>query len=304
MASFPTLRAEHPDEKVNYVTICDQRGCFYVGDLFGGQLLRIFSLLGYAWDHGLAPYFSKEILQKARGAELSYPYVYYKLPQDLPENADKSAPIHIGNEEYEAFKGKNVCLCATRIYFPYQKYRDKFRSEFSPHPEVKEYLMNKYQSIINHPNTVAVHVRTFHPLITLQVFLGIDYYKEAMSRFSDDSLFVIFSDRVGWCKENFEGFKPNMVFIENENHIADFYLMTLCVNHIISNSNFSLMAAFLKKDPSGLTLVPDIWLSKIEPEDWDDLYFPGCTKLKVNLPSSPNFDLLKHPTASMNEATM
>ncbi|MBS0652625.1 MAG: alpha-1,2-fucosyltransferase [Verrucomicrobia bacterium] len=283
----------------NYVTICESNGVFKTKDQFGGQLLNIVSILSFAWDNELVPYFPPALLQNAKGASINYPLFFNKLNQYLPSNVDNGQPIHIHKLDYGLYRGCNVCLCSVGIY-PYAHHRDRLRNLFSPSRTIKMYLNRKYRQVFDHPKTVAVHVRTFHPGITLQFFLRAEYYKNAMDHFPDDHLFVVFSDRIEWAKENLEGAKPNMIFIKDDNHILEFYLMTYCLNHVISNSNYSLMAAFLKKDPSGLTFGPEIWLSNTRPEDYERVYFPGC----ITLPAAPtpsNWNLLNYPTTSIDE---
>ncbi|MBS0650127.1 MAG: alpha-1,2-fucosyltransferase [Verrucomicrobia bacterium] len=264
------------------------------------QLNHIVSVLSFAWDNQLVPYFPPELLRSAKGASINYPLFFSRLNQHLPLDIDKTDPIHMHHNDYASYAGQNVCRCSAPGYSFYQ-HRDRLREYFSPSRSIKRYLNQKYKQILDHPKTVAVHVRTFHPGITLQLFLGPEYYKSAMEHFSDDHLFVIFSDRIEWAKENLQEIKPNMVFIQGESHIIDFYLMTYCINHIISNSNFSFMAAFFKNNPSGATLVPDIWLSNTCKEDYEGMYFPGCIVLPVAPRGSPDWNLLNYSTTSIDE---
>lgn len=284
----------------NYATTCASNGPFKTRDQFGVQLNHIVSVLSFAWDNQLIPYFPSELLRTAKGASINYPLFFSRLNQHLPFDIDKRDPIHIHHHDYASYAGRNVCLCSAPGY-PFFHYRDRLREYFSPSRSIKRYLNQNYKEILNHPKTVAVHIRTFHPAITLQLFLGAEYYKSAMEHFPDDHLFVIFSDRIEWAKENLQGTKPNMVFIQGENHIIDFYLMTYCRNHIISNSNFSLMAAFFKRDFSGITLVPDNWLSNTRKEDFEGFYFPGCFVLPTNPAGSANWNLLNYSTTSIDE---
>ncbi|MBS0650126.1 MAG: alpha-1,2-fucosyltransferase [Verrucomicrobia bacterium] len=297
----------------NYATICDKDGSFSIRNQFAVQLLDICSVLAFAWDNQLVPYFPTEFLLSTKGASINYPYVFFRLNQELPEDIEKSPPIHIrercpyaplgrnemNNLQYAPYAGNNVCMCLAGIY-PYYHYRDKLREYFAPTQDLERYLKQKYQQIIDHPKTVALHIRTYHPEITLQFFLGREYYLNAMNQFPDDYLFVVFSDRIAWAKQELSGAKPNMVFIEEGNHIFEFYLMTYCQNHIISNSHFSFMAAFLKVNPSGQTLVPEVWHSNAKPSDYEGLFFPGCMALPVTR-CSPNWDLLNYQSTSMDE---
>lgn len=285
----------------NYATLCSSNGRFKTGDQFGGQMLNFCAVLSFAWDNELVPYFPREFLLSTKGASINYPYVLSRLNQELPDHVDKTPPIHIHELDYAPYSGCNVCLCSVGIY-PYSHHRDRLREYFSPSRTIKRYLTQKYKQIFDHPNTVAVHVRTYHPNISRTLFfLGKEYFKSAMDQFPDDHLFVVFSDRIDWAKENLQGAKPNMIFIKEENHILEFYLMTFCLHHIMSNSNFSLMAAFLKDNPSGITLGPEIWLSNTRPEDYEGMYFPGCITLPVPPYSPPDWNLLNYSTTSIDE---
>ncbi len=284
----------------NYATLCPADGRFKAGDQFGGQLLNFCAVLSFAWDNELVPYFPCEFLLNTKGASINYPYILSKLNQELPDHVDKTPPIHITEVNYTPYLGHNVCLCAAGIY-PYAHHRDRLKEYFSPAQEIKEYLFQKYQTVFNDPNTVAVHVRTYHPLITLQIFLGSEYFQKAMDLFPDDHLFVIFSDRIEWAKESLQGVKPNMIFIKEDNHILEFYLMTYCLHHIISNSNFSFMAAFLKDNPSGKIFAPEIWLANTQPSYYNGMYFPGCTTLPVKRLLMPDESILNYSTTSIDE---
>jgi hypothetical protein len=298
----------------NYATICDKDGSFSIRNQFAVQLLDICSVLAFAWDNQLVPYFPSEFLLSTKGASINYPYVFFRLNQELPEDIEKSPPIHIrercpyapfgrnemNNLQYAPYAGSNVCMCLAGIY-PYYHYQDQLREYFAPIQGIERYLKQKYQQVINHPKTVAVHVRTYHPQNTLQFFLGREYYLNAMNQFPDDYLFVVFSDRIAWAKQELSGAKPNMVFIEEGNHIFEFYLMTYCQNHIISNSHFSFMAAFLKINLSGLTFGPEIWHSNAKPSDYEGMFFPGYIALPVTDLSLPNWDLLNYRSTSMDE---
>jgi len=99
------------------------------------------------------------------------------------------------------------------------------------------------------------------------------YYIKAMERLKDKTdVFVVFSDDIEWCKQNFS----NAVFIENEKDYVEVYLMSLCDNHIISNSSFSWWGAWMNKNENKTVIGPQIWFgpgighrtSDILPDNW------------------------------------
>ena len=73
-----------------------------------------------------------------------------------------------------------------------------------------------------------------------------------------------------------KGFSRPHLFIENEPHYHDFYLMSYCTHQIISNSSFSWWAAYLNKNPQKKVIAPARWFNPgclttgkhIVPKEW------------------------------------
>jgi len=154
---------------------------------------------------------------------------------------------------------------------------------FSPSLEITRYLYSHYKQIIEHPKSVAIHVRTFYRDYLkdgphfYEAFPAPDltYFEKALAFFGDDALFVVFSDHIDWCKKTFARFSKNFVFIENEAYYHDFYLISLCKHVITSNSTFSWWAAYLNPNPGKIILARTPWFyckerpsEDIIPADW------------------------------------
>ena len=114
-------------------------------------------------------------------------------------------------------------------------------------------------------NLCSIHVRRgdyvnlqdFHPVQSM------NYYHEAIffvRNISNDRnlKFVVMSDDIQWCKENFKG--DEFIFREGTNEIEDLALQTLCDYHIIANSSFSWWGAYLAD--SKITIAPKNWFGK------------------------------------------
>lgn len=172
-------------------------------------------------------------------------------------------------------------------YFQSEKYfkhnKEKICAVFEPSEKIRCYLTQKYAPLLNHPNTVAIHLRAYK-LENLDIekcfpFLTGEFYMEAADQFPEDALFVIFSDRIEWAKKEMNNFSRPHIFIENETHYHDFYLMSFCKHQIISTSSFSWWAAYLNKNPDKIVVAPDPWFSPISghdssnviPEEWSTL---------------------------------
>jgi len=169
----------------------------------------------------------------------------------------------------------DVCLMG---YFQSEKYFKKFSREirelFAPDPQSMQIIKNKYGEILE-KNTVAVHIRrgdytrlsNYHPPCSLE------YYSRAMDHFPKDSVFLIFSDDIEWCKTTFEG--DNFVFIENNEDYIDFYLISLCKHVILANSSFSWWGAWLNNNENKRVIAPHKWFGDSVEHDTRDLYCEG-----------------------------
>jgi len=134
--------------------------------------------------------------------------------------------------------------------------RDQVVEAFALRPDKAEYLRNKYADILSQPNACTLHVRRTDYFTAQEMrVLDIEYYRRLVSLFGDDTLFVIFSDDIPWCKANFD-FIPNKVFIEEGNDFLEMHLMSYFPNHIIANSTFSWWGAWLS-DNNNITFMPD-----------------------------------------------
>lgn len=140
---------------------------------------------------------------------------------------------------------------------------NKIRPYLEPSKDVLKELKLKYKSLINHPFTVAVHIRNYNGEKTehkdIYETLGRDYYDQAMDIFSDEALFVIFTDDVKYAKKLLEGIARPHIFIEGNNYINDFFLMSMMKHTIIANSSFSWWGAYLNQNPGKVTIAPKKW---------------------------------------------
>ena len=141
------------------------------------------------------------------------------------------------------------------------------------------------------PNSVSLHIRrTDYLQDGLLAVLGLDYYRNAMDRITqeiENPCFFIFSDDMGWVKENFPVSHPHVHVTQDQNSSAfeDMRLMGLCDHHIIANSTFSWWGAWLNPDPEKVVVAPKQWFREGakwyngEPANTKDLIPKGWIKL-------------------------
>lgn len=130
-------------------------------------------------------------------------------------------------------------------YFQHEKYFDEelVRMLFLP----TYYMWDKILSYFWVDEiTCSIHVRRGDYLRLSHVYpvLDMGYYQKAMDVLNNLKIgkFMVFSDDMDWCKENFIGEK--FVFVNEVDYIA-LFLMARCNHHIMANSSFSWWASYL-----------------------------------------------------------
>jgi hypothetical protein len=150
--------------------------------------------------------------------------------------------------------------CYIDGFFQSEKYFYKEKSiiekNFSISPEWENFIKTKYKDILEY-KTTSVHVRRgdYVKSSLYHRVLDLNYYVESIKFLENNTdLFIVFSDDINWCKENFTN--SNIVFVENEKDYIELSLMQYCNNNIISNSSFSWWGAFLNKNDSKIVISP------------------------------------------------
>lgn len=175
-------------------------------------------------------------------------------------------------------------------YFQSEKYFNEFSNEiknlFAPSNESLDTvckIASNYNIDINSDNTCSIHVRRgdylkfpdHHPTQNL------NYYLKAIKLMPKDSVFLIFSDDINWCKETFPNIDEKFKFINGNTDYEDLTLMSLCKNNIICNSTFSWWAAWLNKNENKKIIIPTNWFGPAyNNSNTDDLYCENWIKLK------------------------
>jgi Glycosyl transferase family 11 len=152
-------------------------------------------------------------------------------------------------------------------YFQCEKYwidiKDKIKKEFTFKDEFSEPAFNYVKKLKEECNElVSIHIRrgdyvgnsNRHPLMPLS------YYQQAINSFDDkDYGFVVISDDIEWCKNNF-GEDSRIFYAEKNKDFTDMCIMSLCNHNIIANSTFSWWGAWLNNNPNKKVIAPSNWL--------------------------------------------
>lgn len=230
----------------------------------GNQMLQIAATLAYAWDYGAIATFP-DLNDTTSPCKFAYnrDRIFFRL-----NTSPYPRPVaHIYQEEnYHIpkripFKPDQLLIGFFASWHHFHHHRNKLLRIFEPSTAVRKLIQSKYMDLLNHPSTVSVHVRTYnleHHEVGILPFIGLNYYERAMNLFPSETIFVIFSDRINWCKKHFsERFKDkSMIFIDGNDEIVDLFLMSMMKSHIIANSSFSWWAAYLNKNPNKIVVSP------------------------------------------------
>ncbi|MFW5794981.1 MAG: alpha-1,2-fucosyltransferase [Bacillota bacterium] len=242
---------------------------------FGNNLFQIAATVSHAEKHGYkyifdnwrySQYFDWDLYFSSREKN-QYQWVIYQEPNFFYD------PI---NQIY-----LQMCL---KGWFQSYKYLDKnlIARKFKPKQEILNYIRNKYSYLFNNETTLtSIHVRrTDYFASDDHKVLEMEYYTPAINRINNNTTkFVVFSDDIEWCKNNFIGDK--FVFIEGEEDYVDLFFMTLCHNNIIGNSTFSWWGAYLNNKSNKNVICPhaSIWFNKnitgqdVCPKDWTTITY-------------------------------
>jgi len=244
----------------------------------GNQMFIIAAAVSLALDCNAEPIFPDLMTQTKWNVPLNREKVFFRVNSSFAtENLQYSY-----HEPYFHFHPipnyQNMILHGN---FQSEKYFRRHKREicdlFAPSQEIVEYLEGRYADIIHASNTVGVHLRTYEiepylPSRSLHLTYGVDYFEKAMALFPEETLFVVFSNEMEWCKKELSDVNRKIYFVEGESHYHDFYLMSLCKDQIISNSSYSWWAAYLNKNPNKRVVAPGIWFNPAQIADTYDLY--------------------------------
>jgi len=279
------LNAEEVNhQELPYVT-CDIRGAL------GNQIFEIVTTLAYAWDYGAVAVFP-DLNRTDSNISYNRDRIFFRL-----DASNSPRPFSTSFSEASWHSSERIPFQKDQKLFGYfqswrrfDHHREKLLEVLAPSVAILSYLGQKYSELISHPNTVGIHVRTFNPhlhYIKRHPFLGLEYYQKAMDLFPSDTLFVVFSDRINWCKKHFPETGKNFVFIEGNDAVQDLFLMSMMKHQIIANSSFSWWAAYLNQNPEKMVIAPNSWMHP-------DLFaFPLVQPNELLLPDwlmvNPNF---------------
>jgi hypothetical protein len=279
--------------------------CRLFGQL-GNQIYEIAAALAYAWDYQAIPIFP-ELNKTEDRIAYNRDRIFFRLDASFPPR-----PFLNVFSETAYYSPKRIPFRKDLIingYFQswkhFDHHRDQIRSVLAPSEQVLKTLNAKYSDLLAHSNTVGLHVRTYskhYHDAKLHQFIGFQYYREAMALFPTDSVFVVFSDRINWCKKQFPNFNKKFIFIDGNDAIDDLFLMSMMKHNIIGNSTFSWWAGYLNQNPEKIVVSPNSFRDlQFEPNfPPHDYFLPDWKLIKVDFNEPYPNDISSFDTQSSN----
>jgi len=261
--------------------------CQCIGKLgrLGNQMFQIASTIGISRRNNCSYFFP----------EWEYKEFFLNgLPHRELTVDDKVTCLYEGAADYREADVPNDGIYDLFGYFQsylwFHPYEKEIFSIFKPRPEIIDYIKNKYN---NYSNKISIHVRRTD-YITLQdchTLLDKSYYDAAIKMLGEDNEFLVFSDDIEWCEENFKEY--NCEFVKERPHdkellcssedfnalkelapkekdslmykkedVTELFLMSMCKHNIIANSSFSWWAAYLNKNANKKIIAPLKWFQE------------------------------------------
>ena len=258
---------------------------YVIGEMMGqlgNQLFIIAATVALAIDNGATPLFPDLATANRENSPLNREKIYSHLALNLNPPSSPILSRYVEPYFHYAKIPYNPCMSISG-YFQSEKYflhhKETILNLFAPPKYILDELTAKYQVLMQHPNTVAIHYRSYEKEDSdhnVYALCDLEYYYEAIAQFPQNSIFVVFSNQIEWCKQNFKNIPRTFYYIDNQPHYHDLYLMSFCKHQIICNSSFSWWGAYLNRNPDKIVIAPSKWFNPkyiaetedLIPEEW------------------------------------
>lgn len=154
-------------------------------------------------------------------------------------------------------------------YFQNEKYfehcKDTIKKEFT----FKDTTLREVQEFIQpykNSTLVSVHIRRtdYTILSKIHPVCSFEYYEKAIQHLDkSDTMFIVTSDDIPWCKDVFQN-RNNFIFSTNPANDFDMCLISNCDHNIIANSTYSWWGAWLGENLNKKIIAPKQWFGDCE----------------------------------------
>ena len=232
----------------------------------GNQLFQYATARAHALKQNELPYLDLSLLKEQNAAN-KFHLDSFKIKADYNlsywqrwwfHNVTKKKLNRFTEESYKEnlIPRENVYLKGywqNRSYF--HDIREKLIAEIRPVSEFSSSILSR----IKKTESVAVHIRRgdytgndLHEVCTPLYFMNaMNFIRSQIPA----PLFFIFSDDIGYCKEQIKN-SDDIIFVEEKDIIASFWLMKNCRHFVLSNSSYSWWAQYLSREQNIITAPP------------------------------------------------
>jgi hypothetical protein len=154
----------------------------------------------------------------------------------------------------------------------FSRYLDDLKRQFVPNYRLDDRVQAYVEQIRATPHSVGVHIRR-GDFVGLGWAEGEEYYTRAMQRLAGELTgchFFLVTDDKAWARQHFAG-KAEVSILDIPTPTCDideFYLLSICHHHIISESTFGWWAAFLNTHPDSRVIVPSYAKGEMFLDKW------------------------------------
>lgn len=174
--------------------------------------------------------------------------------------------VQDGSDLYGFFQTEKYFKPISRDIIEYFTFKSEIVNSSS------KYWSKNIKGFLAGSKPVSIHIRrgdytlypNHHPLCSR------DYYNRAISLFEPEVKFLIFSDDLDWCRENFSSNRFHVV--DSGSPYIDLKLITMCDHHINANSSFSWWGSWLNQKESKRVICPANWFGPAINKDQRDVY--------------------------------
>lgn len=180
--------------------------------------------------------------------------------EDIPNNLTYLENCHCFDPNvFEIDDNTNL-----RGYFQTEKYFSHCSEIVKKEFTFKEDIVNSCDEFLKNyrdRKLVSLHIRRtdYLDLVHVHGEFSLEYHKKAIDILNDNNtIFVVVSDDIKWCKENLN--YDNLIFSNGHTNF-DLCLQSKCNHHIISNSTFSWWGAWLGENKNKQIIAPKRWFN-------------------------------------------
>lgn len=176
----------------------------------------------------------------------------------------------IDNDIYRQFAQKPTVRINDNFHYTDHHFSSKYNYYIDGYWQSEKYFIDVRNDILNSFDWPVIEETEFVDSCSIHVRRGdylkwqhvhpvqnIEYYERSIEKINPAGKIYVFSDDIEWCKE--QSVFNNCVFINNKTDIHDLRMMSMCTNHIISNSSFSWWGAWLNKCRDKTVIYPCQW---------------------------------------------